>query len=258
MTPTRTATPLTAVVDTTTSHGTLRLPPMAASRMSRIPDFFGTDTFTYHANDGSADSGTATVTITVNAVNDAPIGVPDGYSTNEDTTLNVNQTADGLVNNDSDPEGSTLTAVSLVQPAHGTVNQFDPDGTFRYVPNANFNGTDTFTYRASDGTAQSAPVTVTVTVDPVNDTPVATADSYGTNEDTALVVSAPGVLGNDTDVDGQTLTAAAVVQPGHGALSLSLERRASRTRPPRTTAAPTASPIGPTTGRSTRTRSPCR
>src|SRR5207342_490806 len=156
----------------------------------------------------------------ITAVNDAPTVVGDAYSTPEDTALNRNQATSALLVNDSDIEGDTFTATSVTQPSHGSVSMFDPDGTFRYTPAANFNGTDTFTYRATDGTTTSAPATVTITVSPVNDVPIAVGDPYTTPEDVALVVAAPGVLANDTDVDGQTLTATAVTQPAHGSLSL--------------------------------------
>src|SRR2546428_7058668 len=86
---------------------------------------------------------------------------------------------------------------------------------------SNFNGTDSFTYKASDGQAQSGVATVTITVTPVNDAPVAANDdTYTTPEDTQLTVSAPGVLANDTDADGDTLTAVLVSGPAHGTLTL--------------------------------------
>src|SRR5206468_10518020 len=80
------------------------------------------------------------------------------------------------------------------------------DGSLVYMPALNFNGTDSFTYKAGDGQAQSGVATVTITVTPVNDAPVAANDdTYTTPEDTQLTVSAPGVLANDTDADGDTL-----------------------------------------------------
>src|SRR5204863_380897 len=95
------------------------------------------------------------------------------------------------------------------------------DGSFSYMPALNFNGTDTFTYKASDGQAQSGVATVTITVTPVNDAPVAANDdNYTTPEDTQLTVSAPGVLANDSDVDGDPLTAMLVTGPTHGTLTL--------------------------------------
>ncbi len=94
------------------------------------------------------------------------------------------------------------------------------DGSFTYTPAANFNGTDSFTYKAKDASDSSNVATVTLTVRPVNDAPVAANDSYTTDEDTALNVSAPGVLGNDNDVDGDSLTAVLVTNVAHGTLTL--------------------------------------
>jgi len=105
-------------------------------------------------------------------------------------------------------------------PNHGTLS-LNADGSFSYSPAANFNGTDSFTYKASDGQAQSGVATVTITVTPVNDAPVAANDdSYTTPEDTLLMVTAPGLLANDSDVDGDTLSAVLVTGPTHGTLTL--------------------------------------
>ena len=98
-----------------------------------------------------------------------------------------------------------LTAVLVSGPAHGTLT-LNADGSFTYTPAANFNGTDSFTYKANDGAADSNVATVTSRSTAVNDAPVAVNDSYTTNEDTPLIDRrAPGVLANDTDVDGDPL-----------------------------------------------------
>src|SRR2546427_9742221 len=94
------------------------------------------------------------------------------------------------------------------------------NGSFTYTPAANFNGSDSFTYKANDGQADSNVATEALTINPVNDAPVALNDSFATDEDTALTITAPGVLGNDTDVDSPALTAVVVTGPGHGALTL--------------------------------------
>src|SRR5207247_1017035 len=113
-----------------------------------------------------------------------------------------------------------LTVVLVSNPTHGTLT-LNGDGSFTYMPALNFNGIDSFTYKASDGQAQSDVATVTITVTPVNDAPVAANDdSYTTAEDTQLTVSAPGVLANDSDVDGDPLTAILVSSPAHGTLNL--------------------------------------
>src|SRR5204863_216537 len=125
----------------------------------------------------------------------------------------------GVLGNDTDVDGNLLTAIVVAPPANGTVT-LNADGSFTYAPNANFNGSDGFTYKANDGTTDSNTATVTIAVSAVNDAPVAVNDSYGTTEDTPLTIAAPGVLGNDTDVDGNPLTAAVVAQPAHGTLTV--------------------------------------
>src|SRR5207237_1025847 len=162
-------------------------------------NYSGPDAFTYKANDGSADSNLATVTLTITAVNDAPLAVGDSYSLNEDGVLNV--AATGVLTNDSDIEGDPLTVVLVSGPTNGSLT-LNVNGTFTYTPSANFNGTDSFTYKVNDGTADSNVATVTLTVTAVNDAPLAGNDAYGLNEDSVLTVAAAGVLSNDGDIDG--------------------------------------------------------
>jgi VCBS repeat-containing protein len=124
--------------------------------------------------------------------NTPPTAGNDAYSTNEDTTLTV--PAPGVLGNDTDADGNSLTAAQVTGPAHGSLT-LNADGSFTYVPAANFNGPDSFTYQASDGIAPSNVATVSITVNAGNDPPNAADDSYSTAEDTALSVAAPGVLG---------------------------------------------------------------
>src|SRR5262249_43802681 len=107
----------------------------------------------------------------------APIANNDAYSTNEDTTLTVG--APGVLGNDT--SGGSLTAVRVSGPSHGTLT-LNGNGSFTYTPAGNYNGSDSFTYKANDGTLDSNTATVNITVNPVNDAPVAVNDSYTTNE----------------------------------------------------------------------------
>lgn len=199
------------------SHGTLT---GIAPNLIYTPDanFHGNDSFTYKVHDGAVDSNVASVTVTVDAINDAPVGVNDTYSTDEDMALSI--AAAGVLMNDTDVDNAALRAVLATGPSHGTLT-LDSNGSFTYVPAANYNGNDSFTYKATDGSADSNVVTVNLTVNPVNDAPVATNDAYSTNQDTNLVVSAvTGVLLNDTDVDSNSLTAQLSSGPSHGSLTL--------------------------------------
>src|SRR5437762_1890048 len=128
--------------------------------------------------------------------------------------------APGVLANDSDSDGDTLSVTLVSQPAHGTLT-LNSNGSFSYTPATNYNGPDSFSYRASDGQTSSGTATVTILVDPpVNDAPVAVDDSYTTAEDTTLNLAAPGVLANDSDVDGNPLSVALVSSPAHGTLAL--------------------------------------
>ncbi len=212
-----TGTNLTAVLVSGPAHGTLTLNSNGSFTYTPASNYNGSDSFTYKANNGTLDSDTATVSLTITAVNDAPVAVNNSYSTNEDTALTVN--APGVLGNDTDVEGSSPTASVVDNPAHGTLT-LNANGSFTYTPTTNYNGSDSFTYKINDGTLDSNTATVSITVNPVNDAPGAVGDSYSTNEDTALTINAPGVRANDTDVDGDTLTAALVSGPSHGTLTL--------------------------------------
>ena len=157
------------------------------------------------------------MTITINAINDAPVATVDSYTTSEDVPLIA--AAPGVLGNDNDVDSATLTAAVVTGPLNGIL-VLNIDGSFSYTPSTDFNGSDSFTYAANDGELSSSSATVTIAVGEVDDSPVALADLYGTNEDTPLTVGAPGVLGNDTDVDSTTLTTELVSGPAFGTLGL--------------------------------------
>ena len=174
-------------------------------------DFNGSDTFTYKANDGTADSGLATVSITVTPVNDPPVADAQSVTTAEDTAVAITLTG-------SDVDGDSLTYSLVTLPANGVLSGTAPNLT--YTPALNFNGSDSFTFKVKDGTVDSVPATVSITVTAVNDPPVAGDDSYAVDEDATLSAGIPGVLGNDTDVEGDALTALLVAGPSSGMLTL--------------------------------------
>ena len=197
---------LTAVLVTGASSGTVTLNANGSFSYAPAAGFGGAVTFTYQADDGAVRSTPATVTITVNAVNDPPAAGPDSYTTAEDSPLTVGGT--GVLGNDGDPEGDALTAQLVSGVANGTL-QFNADGTFAYAPAANFNGTTSFTYRARDASAASAAATVTIAVTPVNDAPFIT--------NAPPTTATEGVTYNHTltatDPDGGALTIAAPTLP---------------------------------------------
>ena len=159
---------------------------------------------------GSTPDDTAPLAITI-TTNQDPVAVGESISLDEDTSYTAIAGVNDLLMNDSDPDGDPLTldVVPVVGPAQGTVT-LNADGTFTYVPNANFNGSDAFTYQITDGNGGYAQATVMITVDPVNDAPVAGADNYNVAEDNILTVPvASGLLSNDSDVDGDPLTVSA-------------------------------------------------
>lgn len=208
---------LTALLVAGPTNGTLSLSTNGGFVYTPTSDFNGSDSFTYHANDGQTNSEIAMVSITIAPVNDAPIASNDSFSTTEDTALVI--PIGGVLTNDADVDGDALAAVLVTNPAHGTLS-LSTNGGFVYTPTNDFNGSDSFTYQTSDAQTNSEIATVSISVIPANDAPTPIADSYEIQEDTPLIVSAPGVLTNDTDVDGDALTAVLVDAPANGTLAL--------------------------------------
>ena len=157
--------PLSAVLGTDVSHGTLTLQSNGGFIYSPDADFNGVDMFTYRASDGYMLSPTATVTITVTPINDAPIALNDVYTTGMNIALN--EPAPGVLANDSDPDMDPLSAILFTPPITGTLS-LHPNGAFDFTPPLDFTGTVTFTYQADDGFGGLSPTaTVTITVTPV-------------------------------------------------------------------------------------------
>ncbi|MCL1038529.1 Ig-like domain-containing protein [Shewanella submarina] len=168
-------------------------------------DYNGADSFTFKVNDGTGDSGTATVSITVNAVNDAPVADAQSVAVTEDISKSITLTG-------SDTEGSSLTYSIVNSPSDGALSGTLPNIT--YTPDADFNGADSFTFKVNDGGLDSATVTVSLTVEAVNDLPTANAQSVTVTEDIAKAITLSGA-----DVDGDSLTYSLVSSPSNGVLT---------------------------------------
>jgi VCBS repeat-containing protein len=189
--------------------GTITFTPTAHS--------FGPAAFTYTVSDGNGGSATGTVSITVNPVNDGAVAGADAYTVAEDGTLTV-AALTGVLANDTDVDGDPLTAVLDTGPSNGTLT-LNPDGSFTYTPNANFNGTDSFTYRANDGALSSALATVLITVTGVNDAPTSAAGSVGTTAPSAYTFTLADFP--FADIDGDPLERIRVTAlPAVGVLTL--------------------------------------
>lgn len=177
------------------------------------PNFFGDDNFTFKVNDYEYESNLATVSIVVTPVNDPPVAAPDFYDVPADIVFTTT-TATGVLANDSDVDQTSLTAVLISTTSHGVL-ALRSNGSFTYNPDDGYSGIDTFTYVASDGSLLSAITTVTFSVNVNGNTPpVANPDTYAMFTGTTMTVEASsGVLANDTDADGDLLTAQLVGVP---------------------------------------------
>ncbi|MDH5752863.1 MAG: Ig-like domain-containing protein, partial [Deltaproteobacteria bacterium] len=175
-------------------------------------NFFGSDSFTYQADDGTNSTTAATVSITVSPLNDPPAGVPQTITTNEDNAVGFFLAA-------ADVDGDSLTYTITSTPTHGILG-CDAINTEQctYTPSPDYNGSDSFTYTATDSSgetnATSAEVTVNLTVASVNDAPLASSQNASGNEDQALNITLSA-----SDSDGTIATYTVVTQPNSGTLS---------------------------------------
>jgi gliding motility-associated-like protein len=186
------------------AHGTLS-GTGANITYTPAPNYNGSDSFTFRANDGTTDSNIATANITVTPVEDAPVANNQSITILEDQVRSIVLTG-------SDVDGDVLTFIIVANPGHGTLSGSGANIT--YTPAVNYNGSDSFTFKVNDGTSDSNIATVSITINPVNDSPVALNQALTTPEDTPLPIALNGV-----DVDGDPMTYSIVTPPLHGSLT---------------------------------------
>ncbi len=201
-------------VVTNPTNGTLNINADGTFTYTPNANFNGADTFYYKLCDVDSDCDTAMVVITVNSVNDLPVASDDTYSVDEDGQLTEN-----LSTNDTNSGDGGNTWSVVTNPTNGTLN-INADGTFTYTPNANFNGADTFYYKLCDVDSDCDTAMVVVTVNPVNDLPVASDDTYSVDEDGQLTEN---VSTNDTNSGDGGNTWSVVTNPTNGTLNINAD-----------------------------------
>ncbi|TMA82411.1 MAG: tandem-95 repeat protein, partial [Deltaproteobacteria bacterium] len=181
-------------------------------------NFNGSDSFTFKVNDGGLDSNIATVSITINALNDPPVASNATTTTDEDVSVNITLSA-------SDVDNTSLTFAIVNAPSNGSLGPISSPNcvasgaganctaTVTYTPAANFNGSHSFSFKASDGTVDSNTASVSITVNAVNDAPVANGQTVVTVEDAPIVITLSA-----SDVDNSTLSFSIVTNPTNGSL----------------------------------------
>ena len=176
-------------------------------------NYYGTDYFVFRVSDGVNWSEPTTVSITINPVNDLPRGLNQILETDQNVALDVLLTGE-------DVDGDFLTFEIFSVPAHGNLTGTLPNVV--YTPNLNYTGQDNFRFRVSDsgGAIWSSPATIMINVLAVNNPPVTLPDEYSVLNDHQLVVNSPGVLTNDSDINGDIITAELVSDVSHGNLVL--------------------------------------
>jgi len=211
---------LTASLYTDPNNGTVSLNSDGAFVYTPNPDFAGQDAFTYLVDDGSGLTYLGWVRISVASVNDPPVATPDSISVDEDEVLTLDPSA--ILGNDSDVDGDALTVSLVNDVSHGTLS-LSSNGAITYTPDADYSGSDSFTYQVDDGQGGVDTATVAIVVHPVNDAPVAGDDTYEVDEDATLQVDAPGVGTDDTDIENDFLTFALVADVEHGSMTFNTD-----------------------------------
>jgi hypothetical protein len=190
------------------SHGSLS---EKAPNLIYTPEinYNGQDSFSFRVNDSTTDSASATVSIIISPVDDPPTANSSTLTLNEDTPATI--TLSG-----SDPDGDPLSYSIVREPSHGKLSGTVPE--LIYTPETNFNWLDSFTFKVNDGTSDSEPVAVLITVNPANDPPIANDDNITVQEDKPS--GRIDVLRNDIEVDNEPLKISNVTQAANGLVEI--------------------------------------
>ena len=186
-------------------HGAYEWIPPNTVIYTPTVDFVGTDSFTFRSHDGQNPSNVSTITLTVNATNDAPVILTQPISTTRNSNAAVTLAA-------TDAESDAITYTLVSSPTHGSLSGEIPN--LLYTPGINFVGDDSFQFRASDAQGAATVATVSITVLPTNTAPVAANLTLSTTQESAVAINLTA-----TDADGDTLTYTLLTNPAHGALS---------------------------------------
>ena len=192
-------------------HGAVTLEGGNGPAYSYSPDdnYHGTDSFSYRVHDGAADSNTATISLTIDSINDVPLSFDSSDTADEDSD------ASGTLQG-SDIDGDSLSYSIVTPPQHGVVILEGGSGaTYNYSPAANYHGTDSFSYKTNDGSADSSTAIISLTIDSINDVPLAFDSSDTTDEDSDVSGTLQG-----SDIDGDSLSYSIVTPPQHGTVTL--------------------------------------
>ena len=201
----------------------------ADGSFSYMPEanYHGTDSFTYRVSNGQFESNVATVSLTIVAVNDAPLASDATVTVVEDDSSLIDLVAQA---SDADSDSASLAASIVAAPIHGQA-LVNADGSFSYTPEANYHGTDSFTYRVSNGQFESNIATVSLTIAAVNDAPLASNATVTVIEDGSSLIGLVA-LASDVDSDSTSLVASIVAAPLHGQVAVNADGSFSYTAAP--------------------------
>jgi outer membrane protein OmpA-like peptidoglycan-associated protein len=201
--------PLQLSIVTWPASGSLAMQPDNSITFIPAPNFFGTVSYVYRVTDKDNESGTATVTVTVNPVNDGP---PMAVNDADEVGNNGEVTTAVLANDNNLVDAPRLTLLLTRPPAHGTA-VVNTDNTITYKPSKDYSGQDSYDYQVKDYENDASSAVVRITVLP-NQAPIAVDDSLPVKEDASATEVV--VLVNDSDPEGALLTVTKVTQPDQG------------------------------------------